>query len=486
MESLTIKNLSFTYKSWNGKKNNPLFTHLNLDVVAGEKVLILSYPEGGKTTLSRIINGLIPKFIDGTLTGDVKVNNTVLQDCQPYDLVQDICYVSQNPLEMFVSTTCENEGAFPLESLGLAPSLIASTVSSSLDKWGLASYAKASPFELSGGERKRLLLSVSSAIDPSIYVLDEAFDDLDATWRSFLAREIKNSDKTIITLSARYLRQFEGVFDRVLILDQGSLHEATEEEARALFTHKTIEFYLKNSLLMHPFSSRVSSYGGELHQLRVEGLKATRRRESIKDEKPFVLDCAHFSVKSCEVVRLIGSNGSGKSTFSRIVCGLDSFDQGSIFLQDKKVTDKTLQASVGYLFQNPDYQIFLPTVFEELAWGLVNAGHYSHHEIQDKVEKCAQLFSLNLKDTPTTMSFALRKKLQAAVYYLLERPFLILDELDGAMSYDDAYFIINELSRKGCALIIITHDDNFAQEIADKTYKVDHGVLEVLDERQYL
>lgn len=98
------------------------------------------------------------------------------------------------------------------------------------------------------------------------------------------------------------------------------------------------------------------------------------------------------------------------------------------------------------------------------------------------VESCAKLFSLDVKDTPTTMSFALRKRLQAAVYYLLDRPFLILDELDGAMSYDDAYFIINELSKKGCALVIITHDDDFAKDIADKTYIVSHGKMEVLHE----
>jgi energy-coupling factor transport system ATP-binding protein len=76
------------------------------------------------------------------------------------------------------------------------------------------------------------------------------------------------------------------------------------------------------------------------------------------------------------------------------------------------------------------------------------------------------------------MSFALRKKLQAAVYYLLDRPFLILDELDGAMSYEDAYFITEQLGQQGAALLIITHDDFFAQDIADKTYRITNGIME--------
>lgn len=483
MDCIKISTLSFKYKSWVAKKNPPIFTDLNINVKKGDKLLILSKPEGGKTTFSRILNSLIPKFIDGDLSGNVIVNDKDVSKLESYELINDICYVSQNPLEMFVSTTCENEVAFPLESLGIDQKTIQSTVKKSLIKWGLINYAKASPFELSGGERKRLLLAVSDAINPSIYILDESFDDLDKRWRDFLAEEIKKTDKTVITLSARYLTQFEDVFDDIKILESGNFREAKREEAIELFTHRDIRTYLKDSSLLKSLDERVMSFDGSIQEIKVENLKAVRRRESIKDERPFKMNCKDFHVKSCEVVRLIGSNGSGKSTFSRMLCGLDKFDEGSILLNKKSAVGQVLQANVGYLFQNPDYQIFLPTVYEELSWGLVNSGKYSNKVIKEKVESCAKLFSLDVSDTPTTMSFALRKKLQAAVYYLLDRPFLILDELDGAMSYDDAYFIISELSKKGCALIIITHDEDFAKEISDKTYYVDHGTMEALHER---
>jgi energy-coupling factor transport system ATP-binding protein len=482
MNSIEISHLAFKYKSWVEKKNEPVFTDLNLNVKTGNHLLILSKPEGGKTTFSRILNGLIPKFIDGKLSGSISLNAKNIEEVEPYDLINDICYVSQNPLEMFVSTTCENEVAFPLQSMGIEQKEIEKRVSDALSKWGLSNYAKASPFELSGGERKRLLLAVSNAIEPSIYILDEAFDDLDKDWRDFLANEIKNSNKTIITLSARYLVQFEDSFDEIKILENGIFTTIDESEAIQLFTHKDINTYLEDSVLIKPIDERVSLFAGKIQELSVKNLIATRKRESIKDEKPFKIDCPDFSIKSCEVIRLIGSNGSGKSTFSRILCGLDQFESGSITLNDKNVIATKLQSNVGYLFQNPDFQIFLPTIYEELAWGLSNSGKYSNKQIKTMVADCAKLFSLDIKATPTTMSFALRKRLQAAVYYLLDRPFLILDELDGAMSYDDAYFIINELSKKGCALVIITHDDDFAKDIADKTYIVDHGKMEVLHE----
>lgn len=482
MNAINISNLSFTYKSWVSKKSSPVFSNFDFSIKEGEHLLILANPEGGKTTFSRIINNLIPKFIDGKLSGDIFINEKNLCECEPYELIKDICYVSQNPLEMFVSTTCENEVAFPLESLGLEQCEMQKRVKDSLSKWGLLNYSKASPFELSGGERKRLLLAVSNAIDPSIYILDEAFDDLDKSWRDKLSKDIKESKKTVVVLSARYLSQFNNCFDSIKVFDRGQIRDIDCNDAINQFTHKSLNTYLKNSILLDNYKDRVEKSVIKNKSLNVSNLVSIRRRTSVKDESPFVLKSNDFSVKSSQVVRLIGSNGSGKSTFSRILCGLDEFKSGDIYLNNKIASSLKLQKNVGYLFQNPDFQIFLPTVYEELSWGLFNDGRYSTKEINEKVEKCAKLFSLDLKDTPTTMSFALRKKLQAAVYYLLERPFLILDELDGAMSYEDAYFIINELSKMGTALIIITHDDNFAKEISNKTYLVDKGVMEELHE----
>jgi len=383
VNAISISNLSFTYKSWVAKKASPVFTDLNISVKTGEHLLILSRPEGGKTTFSRIVNNLIPKFIDGKLTGNILVNDKSLYEVEPYELINDICYVSQNPLEMFVSTTCENEVAFPLESLGIEQKEIQRIVKESLTKWGLLNYSKASPFELSGGERKRLLLAVSNAINPSIYVLDEAFDDLDKVWRDQLSLEIKNSDKTIIVLSARYLTQFDDCFNTIKIFESGNVRNIDSNEAINQFTHKSLNTYLKDSILLDDYNTRVEKSIIKNKSLSVKNLISIRRRASVKDEIPFKMDTKDFSVKSSQVVRLIGSNGSGKSTFSRILCGLDEFKSGEILLNDKIATSQKLQENIGYLFQNPDFQIFLPTVYEELSWGLFNDGRYTTKTINE-------------------------------------------------------------------------------------------------------
>ncbi|MGD1818867.1 MAG: ATP-binding cassette domain-containing protein [Pleomorphochaeta sp.] len=475
MSAIEIKSLSFKYKSWTNKKSENVFSDLNLSIEENEKTLILANSDEGKTTFSRLVSNLLMKFIPSDVSGEIKLFGENLFDYEPYELVDKICYVSQNPMEMFITTTVENEIAFPFETLGIDRNIIIEKVNKAISDWGLERYREVSPAELSGGERKRLLLAITFAINPKIIIFDEAFDDLDKNYRELLANLIKENKNTIIVLSARYLNQFENKFDKIYVLENGQIFE--DENFKEHFTHQEIDKYLKNSRLIESNEYRDNHLDIQREELVVKNLDIERIRESARSIS-FKLHCDNFSIKTGEIVRLVGENGSGKSTLSRILCGLDKPVDGSVFLNAENANQFVLQTKIAYLFQNPDLQIFLPTVYGELAYGLENAGKLSAKEIKDKVSKCAKLFNLDEEETPSTMSFALRKFLQAAVYYLLERPFVILDEIDGAMSYDNAYYIIDKLSEKGAALIIITHDDEFAKSISDRTYITKNGLVE--------
>jgi len=177
---------------------------------------------------------------------------------------------------------------------------------------------------------------------------------------------------------------------------------------------------------------------------------------------------------------LIGPNGCGKSTFSRLACGLDTPSDGFFFLNGRKASTKELNSSVGYLFQNPDLQIFLPTVRDELSWSLSRDRRLRKDEIERKVDQCASLFGLALEDTPTTMSYPRRKALQAAVYYLLDRPFYILDELDNALTYAKAQQIVRLLSENGSGILLITHDQKFASLVTQEGYSIQNGRMQTV------
>ncbi|HKM08204.1 MAG TPA: ABC transporter ATP-binding protein, partial [Sphaerochaeta sp.] len=211
---LDVKNLFFTYKSWKEEQNSPVLSGVTLRLGYKSKTLLLAPFDTGKSTLARIISSLCPKYLPGELEGSIHVCSKDLSHTEPWELLLDCGYVSQNPQEQFVALSVEDEIAFPLEALGLRGEEIAKRVDSALTNWGLLPLRTSSQQELSGGERKRVLLAVQQALSPTLWVLDESFDDLDIFWREYLTSLIRGGEQTTLVLASRYLEQFEDLFDQ--------------------------------------------------------------------------------------------------------------------------------------------------------------------------------------------------------------------------------------------------------------------------------
>jgi energy-coupling factor transporter ATP-binding protein EcfA2 len=468
---LEVRALCFTYHSWKEEKNTPVLTGVNLCLEHKSKTLLLAPFDTGKSTLARIISGLSPKYLPGVLEGSIHVCGKDLELSEPWELLLDCGYVSQNPQEQFVALSVEDEIAFPLESLGLKREEITKHVDTALTNWGLTPLRTSSQQELSGGERKRVLLAVQQSLNPHLWVLDESFDDLDRSWREYLTTLIREGEQTTLVLASRYLEQFEDLFDRYALLEDGKVRFGEKGEILHAFSN------LCGDELPNPLKGQKLSAKME-HVLACSALVTVRTRVSTLEAKPFKLSVPSFQIHSGELVTLVGPNGSGKSTFSRLLCGLDEPETGTFTLDGKQMGQRELNRSVGYLFQNPDLQIFLPTVREELSWSLKRRKVLSDEQVHAMVGECASLFGLDLKETPSTMSYPLRKALQAAVYYLLDRPFYILDELDNALTYAVALSIIALLRRNGAGILIITHDRKFASFVSETSYAIEAGILE--------
>lgn len=466
--ALRLTHLHFTYRSWKEEVCDSLFADLNLDLQEGGKTLLLAPFNKGKTTLAKILCGVCPKYFPGTLQGTIELFERDLSTMEPWDLLGVCSYVSQNPQEQFIATSVEEELAFPLESLGLEREEMAQRISRALEHWGLEDLRTSSQQELSGGERKRVLLAVQEVIQARLWILDEAFDDLDQKWRNQLKATIQASDKTILVLASRYLEEFTGLFDQVVLLDQKAIQNPSLDEILPRFSH------LCGDDLPNPLEGQVLEMSKK-QKLSCMDLEAERKRMSTLLGRSFSLHVPDFHMESGELVTLVGPNGSGKSSFSRLLCGLDDPIGGVIKFDGQPLAGKELSKKVGYLFQNPDLQIFLPTVEEELSWSLKRRKDLKSEEMRARVAECADLFGLTLSDTPSTMSYPQRKALQAAVYFLLERPFYILDELDSSLTYYSALTIIARLRKRGAGLLLITHDRQFAARVAQRSYAIEDG-----------
>ena len=444
---IKAENLSFRYDHFGGKEREKVLKNINLTVEKGDKILILGEPESGKTTLSMILSSLIPEFVEGELEGKVYPEGDMKDRMDKYTLVP------QNSGEFILSETVEDEISFPLESLGIGREEMKERVEKALSFWGLEHLREASTSELSGGEKRRLMLSTSLVTEPDFVIYDESFDDLDVSWREVLKKHIETSGEASVVMASRFISYFDSLFNRIYLLENGELKEWKGEGA----------------VIPRPEAVK----GRKNNRLECRNITFTHPRRS-SNTPPFVLEVDDFSLESGEVVALMGPNGSGKSTFSRLLCGLDDMDRGSIVIDGKECGKEDLGRSVGYMFQNPDYQIFLPTVKDELSYSL-SFLKISEKEKEKRLEETASLFSLDLSDTASLMSYGERKRLQSAIYYSLDRPFYILDELDSALSYKESVSILQRLSEKGAGILLITHDEEFAAMVAERRYRAQEG-----------
>ena len=448
--SLTLEDISFSYGTQDeSTAASVLFEHLDLGIADGEKVLVLGQSGQGKSTLCSIVSLLAPQYTSGRLSG--RILHDGVEHGDAHDILDFFSLVPQNPSDWFLTGTAEDEVALPLEALGTGHEQMASRVWRELEAWGLERYHDTPLGELSGGERKRVALACALVTRPRLCVYDESFDDLDARWKARLSEVIATGPGSALVTSCRFLDEFDGLFDSIWRISDGRLERIGQDEAR-----KADAF-----TFTPPRPMRTGCF-------EVHGLSFHR--------PGFDLSVPSFHVAAGEVVCLTGPNGSGKSTFARLVCALEQKASGDITIDGVRQSDGDLMRRVGYVFQNPDHQIFLPTVRDELMSCLDHLA-IGRGEKREKVDRTAELFALDPDENACLMSYGRRKRLQCAIYHLLERPYYILDEIEAALPASDGAHMVELLSSRGAGIIVISHDRAFARRIASRSYTIEEGVM---------
>ena len=180
---LSLDALSFRFPGIDGSAGAMVLEGLTLAVSRGEPAVLFGRADAGKTTLARIAAGLVPRFTGGAMAGETRVGGRDPRRTPPYELMQDVGLVAQDSEEQLLTTRCDAEVAFALESLGVPRSRMREMVNASLQRAGLAAFAHRNPATLSGGEKKRLLAACLEAIRPGLWILDEALGELDFEWK---------------------------------------------------------------------------------------------------------------------------------------------------------------------------------------------------------------------------------------------------------------------------------------------------------------
>ncbi|MBI9101418.1 MAG: ATP-binding cassette domain-containing protein [Spirochaetales bacterium] len=483
----SCRELSFKYPDYPGLKAEQLFDLLDFTPEVGRINLIVGGADMGKTTLARILMGLIPLFTGGTLGGELLWGGQKVDKIPRDEMMRCGGLIFQDPEEQLISPSCEQEVAFGLESLGVPEEIMRARVGKALSWAGLSGAEDRKPASLSGGEQKRLLTAALMAIDPHVWILDEIFEELDESFREKLLNYLADHKKCAIIFASKYLDIYSRYDPVITIIENRKLKPVDIQSAGALLSKKGFTFLPEDWTRRPPGSPSKGSAFPSAPRYPGEELLLDLR--DIKFSYPgggFNLDITRLALSRGETIAFIGDNGSGKSTLARIICGLLSPSAGQILQGDpdksnleankKACTAENLRKTCGYLFQNPDYQLFLPSITEELLYGYKGKKRKS---MNARTEEVMGLFNLPSGEAPPSLlGYGTRRKLQGAVAYLQERSILILDEGDSGLNYSDFLKMVALLKTPERCLILISHQQAAVKGISDRVFKFNRGRVE--------
>lgn len=485
--ALRVSDLEFRYPDYHNLHSGSILSNIDFALKPGSINIIFGGAESGKSTLASIITALVPAHTGGRLSGSVYIDDIDILKTHPSEIIESCGLVFQDPEKQTVTTDCFSEAAFSLESLGLPVEEITARVNEAFSMLGIERLIDSGTEETSGGEKKKIALAGLIALNPDLWILDETFEELDNPSRNELFRILIRSKKTVLIFASKYFDAFRQA-DSYYMLRDGIL-SAEFSQMSGLETRRR----MINAGISLDFAVEKRRYSRKTETKSLKAEKQLLSADNISYTYPcngppsngslcsgFSMAVDRFSLAEGEVLSIVGRNGCGKSTLAALLCGLLEPSSGSIKVADESGAQRAASAAVlnsfcAYMFQNPDYQIFLPTVKEELSFGLKEAG-YSPGVIEAMIDQAISDFDLpGAEAPPALLSYSVKKRLQAAVYFLLKRPVFILDEADTGLSYKDFFDLVSRLKQISRGLIIITHNLQLASVVSDRIIGMSGG-----------
>ena len=459
---ITMNHVSFGY----GESQETL-SQVSMAVAPGECVLLCGASGCGKTTVTKLINGLIPAFTPGCrLEGRVEVDGADPAKTPMYELARKVGSVFQNPKSQFFNLDTDSELAFGLENEGRPPEEIRGQVADTVEALHLQDLLGRSIFSLSGGQKQLLAFGSVYAMGPEIFVLDEptANLDQDAIFRLHdQIANLKRQGRTVVIAEHR-LYFLTDLIDRALYLRDGVLERTFTREQFCALTDREREGLGLRTLTPAACGLPAAEPAGSKTGLSVEGLTCAYRKE------PAVFQDLSFSVRPGEVVAITGPNGVGKTTFSRCLCGLLREKAGQITLDGKPLNRKGRQRTAFCVMQDVNHQLFSDSVWGECQMSAPDAPDQTIEKVLDS------LHLLPFRERhPMSLSGGQKQRLAVATALLSEKPVLIFDEPTSGLAYArrvEVSGVIRGLARQGRIVLVVTHDREFLQRACDRVLRL--------------
>ncbi|WP_295055393.1 ABC transporter ATP-binding protein [uncultured Fibrobacter sp.] len=493
--NISLKNISFSYSD---SLDDAILKNLILEIRSGECVVLAGESGCGKTTISKLINGLIPHYHSGTMDGDVLLGDKNTADMALAEISRVVGSVFQNPRSQFFNIDTDCELAFGCENLGMDPEEIRQRVANVVQEFHLEHLLGRSIFNLSGGEKQKIACASVSATGPEIFVLDEPSANLDlktiADLKEIVSRW-KKAGKTVVIVEHRlyYLRD---VADRICYVKDGQIAyewTPTELDAKGAEYASSLGLRCMNlgmlNSVCHPGAEGDRDHYFSCAQLRqahqpckvpelVEGPQGSKEQDLAKQSITFtnltfsyhhkhpILDIDRLELPCGQITALIGHNGAGKSTLAQVLCGL----QGT--WRQKRAARKR---GTYLIMQDVNHQLFTESVLDEVLLGM---------KPQDENLALEILEGLNLKqyadNHPMALSGGQKQRVAIGSGISSGCDVVVFDEPTSGLDYRQMLAVsatLKKLAASGKTLLVITHDPEFILNSCQSVIRMEHGKI---------
>jgi len=463
---IELKNVSFSYQ---GQDHGGLH-NVTLNIKQGECVLLCGRSGCGKTTITRLINGLIPYFYPGELTGDVLMGGKAIPNMPMYQIAAKVGSVFQNPRTQFFNVDTDSEIAFGIENESCPLSELTQRVTQTVKELHIEKLRGRNIFELSGGEKQKIAFASVYAMNPEVYLLDEPSSNLDMTSISELRehlRLIKAQGKTIV-IAEHWLYYLMDIADRIVCLEQGQISGIyTPAEFQKLSSQQRQEMGLR-AIRLEDERPNAPVYAMASPVLELCNV-------SLYHQKRLILEHINLTAMPGEVIAVVGHNGAGKTTFSRALCGLHKECDGEFLWNNTPLTPKKRLKHSYMVMQDVNYELFAESVEAECSFGLKN----TDKQLIERTMKRLGLYPFK-EQHPNTLSGGQKQRVAVAVSMIGNKDLLVFDEPTSGLDYDSMTQVaglIHELSEMGKLIFIVTHDYEFVCRTCSRVLHFDEGEM---------